>query len=99
LRQPAAGVMMLPIPASGTFTGVENIEAARAIPGIYDVAITVMNGRPVQAIPESDRYLGFVFGSGATADDVEDALRQAAATLIVTIDGEEVALGVRRGSM
>jgi len=91
LGQPASGVMMLPIPASGTFTGVENIEAARAIPGIDDVAITVMTGRPVQAIPESDRYLGFVFASGASADDVEDALRQAAATLIVTIDGEEVA--------
>ena len=93
LGRPASGVLMLPIPASGTLTGVENIEAVKAITGIDDVAITVVNGRPVQALPEGDRYLGFVFASGATPDDVEGALRQAATTLIVTIDGEEVVSG------
>jgi len=91
LGQPATGVLMVPIPASGIFTGVENIEQAKAITGIDEVDITVMKGRPVQALPEGDRYLGFVFASGATPDAVEDALRQAAATMIVTIDGEEVA--------
>ena len=92
LGQPASGVLMLPIPASGTLTGVENTQAVKAITGIDDVAITVVNGRPVQALPEGDRYLGFVFASGATPNDVECALHQAAATLIVTIDGEQVSV-------
>lgn len=90
LGRPASRVLMLPIPASGTLTGVENIEAAKAITGIDDVAITVMKNRPVQALPEGDRYLGFVFASGATPDTVEHALGRAAATLVVTVDGEEV---------
>ena len=93
LGRPSSGVLMLPIPASGTLTGVEKIEAVKAITGIDDVAITVTDGRPVQALPEGDRYLGFVFASGATPVDVKGALRRAAATLIVTIDGEEVDVG------
>jgi hypothetical protein len=91
LGRPASGVLMLPIPASGTFTGIENTAAAKAITGIDDVTITVTKGRPVQALPEGNRYLGFVFASGATPEAVEIALRRAAATLIVTIDGEEIA--------
>jgi hypothetical protein len=91
LGRPASGVLMLPIPASGTFTGIENTAAAKAITGIDDVTITVAKGRPLQALPEGNRYLGFVFASGATPDAVEGALRRAAATLIVTMDGEEIA--------
>lgn len=88
--RPASGVLMLPIPASGTLSSVENVEAAKAIEGVVDVTITIPNGRPVQALPEGDRYLGFVFGAGHTPADVEAALRRAAATLVVTIDGEEL---------
>jgi biotin carboxylase len=88
--QPATGVLMLPIPASGTFTGVENAGAVEAISGITGVTITIPKGRPVLALPEGDRYLGFVFAEGLTADVVEESLRQAAAALVVTIDGEEL---------
>ncbi len=90
LRPAAAGVLMLPIPASGTLTGVDNVEEVKAIAGITDVAITLVKGRPVRTLPEGDRYLGFVFASGASPDAVEGALREAATTLSVTIDGEEV---------
>jgi len=88
--QPATGVLMLPIPASGTFTGVENADAVEAIDGVTGVAITVPSGRPVLALPEGDRYLGFVFAEGLSADAVEASLRQAAETLVVTVDGEEL---------
>ena len=88
--QPATGVLMLPIPASGTLTGVENLEAVEAIDGITGVTITIPKGRAVLALPEGDRYLGFVFAEGLTADAVEASLRAAAATLVVTIDGEEL---------
>ena len=88
--QPATGVLMLPIPASGTFTGVENTDAVEAISGITGVTITIPEGRPVLALPEGDRYFGFVFAEGLSADAVEASLREAAETLVVTIDGEEL---------
>ena len=88
--RPATGVLMLPIPASGTFTGVENADAVAAIEGITGVTITVPVGRAVVALPEGDRYLGFVFAEGLSADAVEASLRQAAETLVVTVDGEEL---------
>jgi phosphoribosylaminoimidazole carboxylase (NCAIR synthetase) len=88
--RPASGVLMLPIPASGTLTDVENISQVEKIAGVDEVAMTVVNGREVQALPEGDRYLGFVMASGATPEDVESTLREAMATLTVTIDGEAI---------
>jgi hypothetical protein len=40
----------------------------------------------VQALPEGDRYLGFVFARGAEPAEVEASLRTAADTLDVVID-------------
>ena len=37
-------------------------------------------------LPEGDRYLGFMFARGATAEEVESALRTAHARLDVAID-------------
>lgn len=81
---------MLPIPASGVLTGVDGIDAVRDLPGIDDIEITIPIGRRVQALPEGDRYLGFVFASGMTPDDVEAVLREATAVLTVTVDGEAI---------
>jgi hypothetical protein len=89
----AGGALMLPIPATGELTGVENVEQAREIAGIDEVAITVAKGRQVQALPEGDRYLGFIIASGPTPEEVEHALREASATIVVTIDGEHVSSG------
>lgn len=88
--RPATGVLMLPIPATGTLTGVTGLQAAKAIPGIDDVTITIPIGRWVEMLPEGDRYLGFVFAGGADPDSVEAALRRAGNELAITIDGEEV---------
>lgn len=88
--RPATGVLMLPIPATGTLTGVGGIDRARAMPGIDDITITIPTGRRVVALPEGDRYLGFVFAGGADPASVESALRRAGNELTVTIDGEEV---------
>ncbi len=82
---PAAGVMMVPIPRSGVLTGVGGVDAARAVEGIVGLEITVARGRPVQALPEGDRYLGFLFARAATAAEVEAALRQAHARLEIAI--------------
>ncbi len=88
--RPAAGVLMLPIPATGTLTEVAGIEAARAIDGIDDITITIPIGRRVETLPEGDRYLGFVFAGGPDPESVESALRKAGNELAITIDGEEV---------
>ncbi|MDJ0925291.1 MAG: ATP-grasp domain-containing protein [Acidimicrobiia bacterium] len=88
--RPASGVLMLPIPATGTFSGVAGIEEARRIPGIDDITITVATGRRVETLPDGDRYLGFVFAGGPDPDSVETSLRRAGHELSVTIDGEEV---------
>jgi len=88
--RPAAGVLMLPIPASGTLTEIAGIEAARAVEGIDDITITIPAGRRVETLPEGDRYLGFVFAGGPDPQSVETALRKAGNELAITIDGEEV---------
>lgn len=81
----ATGVMMLPIPRAGLLERVDGIEGALSIDGVTAVEQTIANGKPVIPLPEGDRYLGFVFAEGATADDVEVSLRTAATALTVLI--------------
>lgn len=82
----ASGVMMLPIPRTGTLVAVHGQAAARAVPGIVGLEISINPGRPVVALPEGDRYLGFLFARGDTPAAVESALRDAHAHLEVDID-------------
>jgi biotin carboxylase len=82
----AAGVMMLPIPRRGTLRAVDGIDEARAVPGVVGLEITVPLGRTVQAWPEGDRYLGFLFARAETPEDVEAALREGHALLHLDID-------------
>lgn len=81
-----AGVLMIPIPRSGVLVGVEQTEDVRAIEHITGVEITIPPGRRVRALPEGDRYLGFVFAAAPTPADVEHALRKADDLLEVRID-------------
>ncbi|MFI5048202.1 MAG: ATP-grasp domain-containing protein, partial [Acidimicrobiia bacterium] len=81
----ASGVMMLPIPRAGELREVRGQDAARAIPGITGLEITVSRGRWVQPLPEGDRYLGFVFAAGDSPAAVEASLRSAHAALDVDI--------------
>jgi biotin carboxylase len=81
----ASGVMMLPIPAAGVLRGVHGQDAARALPGVTGLEITVPLGRPVVPLPEGDRYLGFLFARGDTPAEVEDTLRTAHAALDIDV--------------
>jgi biotin carboxylase len=81
----ASGVLMVPIPRAGILEGVEGVDAARRVPGITDVQITVAPGRRVVPVPEGDRYLGFVFARGGTPEVVEAALRHAQTLLDVRV--------------
>jgi biotin carboxylase len=73
----AAGVMMLPIPRRGVLCAVDGQEAARRVPGIVDLTVTIALGQKVVPLPEGVQYLGFLFARGDTSEEVELALRRA----------------------
>ena len=83
---PASGVMMLPTPTSGTFRGVSGGPDALTVDGITKLTVSVPVGDQVEAWPEGNRYLGFLFATGQTAAEVENALRIAFALLTIEID-------------
>jgi len=82
----ASGVMMIPIPGAGVLEAVEGQQEARAVEGIGGLEITIARGRPVVPLPEGDRYLGFLFARGSSADAVERSARAAHACLRIRID-------------
>jgi biotin carboxylase len=82
----ASGVMMLPIPRAGVLREVRGQDAARAVPGVAGLEISIARGRRVQPLPEGDRYLGFLFAKADSPERVEEALREAHALLEVEID-------------
>lgn len=81
----ASGVLMLPVGRSGRLEAVGGVDAARGVPGVTDVVITVGPGEHVVALPAGDRYLGFVFARARSPDRVEAALRTAWAALELDI--------------
>lgn len=81
----ASGVMMLPIPSAGVLEEVGGQAAARAVPGVTGLEISILPGRPVRPLPEGDRYLGFLFAKAERPEDVESALRAAHAALDIRI--------------
>ncbi len=77
----AAGVMMIPIPRSGVLRGVTGLDEARAVPGIESLKLEVRPGEAIRALPEGNKYLGFIFARGESPDVVTTALRDAHAAL------------------
>ena len=77
LRDPASGVMMIPIPKGGIYEGVEGVGQASAIERVDEVVITAKEGQKIEPLPEGASYLGFIFARGESPALVEAALRQA----------------------
>ncbi len=73
----ASGVMMIPIPAAGILREVRGREEVEGVAGIVGLELTIPLGQAVRPLPEGDRYLGFLFARGQSAEAVEAALRQA----------------------
>jgi len=73
----ASGVMMIPVPRSGTLEKVEGEEQARTTPGIEDLQITARLHDFLAAWPEGSTYLGFIFAHAKSPAEVESALRLA----------------------
>jgi hypothetical protein len=68
---------MIPIPRSGELVSIDGLEYVRELDGITSIDITARAGDPVAPPPEGDRYLGFVFSTGDTPEQVESALKKA----------------------
>jgi len=83
---PAAGVMMIPIPRAGILKAVGGVDAARAVPGVDEVRVTIAPGQTVAPPPEGSRYLGFIFARATRPEDVEEALRAGHANLQIEIE-------------
>ncbi len=81
----AAGVMMLPVPVAGIFTGIDGVEEAQAVPGIEAMEVSARPGDRVLPLPEEYTYLGFVFASGESPEFVVSALRAAKGKLQINI--------------
>src|SRR5262249_26395040 len=95
---PAAGVMMIPIPRGGILEGVTGLEAARAVPGVEDITISMHRGQRVVPLPEGSAYLGFIFSRGGSAVEAEASLRRADALLDFAIQLGESAPAACRAS-
>jgi hypothetical protein len=81
----ASGVMMITVPQSGMLEKVEGEDAARAIPGIFQLEITARLHDYVAAWPEGSSYLGFLFARAGTPEEVEKSLRLAHSKLKFTL--------------
>ncbi|MFV2059405.1 MAG: ATP-grasp domain-containing protein [Gammaproteobacteria bacterium] len=81
----ASGVLMIPIPKHGILKRVEGLLAAQNIPLIDDVSIQIQEGYEVIPLPDNSSYLGFIFASGSSTQEVEQALRKAHECLNIII--------------
>ena len=77
----ASGVMMIPVPKSGVLEKINGEEAARSVSGITALEITARLHDYIAAWPEGSSYLGFLFATGNSAQQVEEAIRAAHAKL------------------
>ena len=84
----AAGVMMLPIPRRGVLRAVDGQAAARGVPGIVGLTMTIALGQEVVPLPEGVQYLGFLFARGDTPEEVEASLRRSHQCLSFTVEPE-----------
>lgn len=87
-RDTAQGVMMIPIPESGILCAVDGVCNAEAVNMVNDVEISALPGTSLQALPEGNSYLGFIFANGPHPESVEQALRDAHACLDIRIEPE-----------
>lgn len=81
----ASGVMMLPIPSAGVLTDVDGVEEAESVTGVKSVEITAPIGTYLRPVPDADQYLGFVFATGDTPEDVVTSLQSAHDLLTISI--------------
>ncbi|WP_194904243.1 GNAT family N-acetyltransferase [Catenulispora rubra] len=84
--RPIAAALMLPVPGEGRLIALRGAERARRVPGISDVIEVGCPGDIMVRFPEQACYpVGFIGASGATHEEVEDALAWASASISVEL--------------
>jgi biotin carboxylase len=76
-EEAASGVMMIPVPGSGIFEGVDGIGEAEKVAGVMEIRITARVHDYVAAWPEGSSYLGFIFSRADSPAGAEESLRAA----------------------
>ena len=76
---------MLPIAEQGTFAAIGGLAEAGEVEGVDAIEITTPVGSRLRPVPEADRYLGFVFASGADPANVVATLKKAHGLLDIVI--------------
>jgi len=82
----AAGVMMIPTPQSGILRRVEGMLSAQKVDYIDAVQLAIREGHELVTLPEGASYLGFIFATAPSPEQVEQALREAYGKLNVVIN-------------
>jgi D-alanine-D-alanine ligase-like ATP-grasp enzyme len=77
----ASGVMMIPVPSSGTLERIVGEKDAGEMALITGLEITARLHDYIKAWPEGSSYLGFIFASAEDPAEVEAAIRAAHAKL------------------
>jgi D-alanine-D-alanine ligase-like ATP-grasp enzyme/GNAT superfamily N-acetyltransferase len=81
-----AAALMLPVPGEGRLVALRGVDRARRVPGISDVTEVGCPGDMIVKFPEQACYpVGFIGATGATHEQVEDALAWASASISVEL--------------
>lgn len=73
----ARGVMMIPIKQKGLLKRVEGLLAARKVANIDKVDIIIQQEHELIPLPEGNQYLGYIFASAKTPEQVVTSIRKA----------------------
>jgi biotin carboxylase len=81
MPEQARGVMMIPVREKGILKRVEGLLEANKIEHIDKIDIIIREGHELVPLPEGNQYLGYIFASADTPEQVTVAIREAYARL------------------
>ena len=81
IAEQARGVMMIPIRQKGLLKRVEGLLQANKVKHIDNIDIIISEGHELVPLPEGNQYLGYIFASAETPEQVTAAIREAYAKL------------------
>ena len=73
----ARGVMMIPIRKQGLLKRVEGMLQAKRVEHIDSIDVIIPQGHELVPLPEGNQYLGYIFASAETSEQVTEAIRKA----------------------
>ncbi len=81
MPEQARGVMMIPVREKGLLKRVEGLLEANKTKNIDKIDIIINQGHELVPLPEGNQYLGYIFASAETPEQVTAAIRKAYAHL------------------